>query len=127
MREHRGDGHLGVCIAEGLDPLEMSIMTELWLDYGVGDYSSSRGYGPDAIAAALTRLAARGWIDGQALTAQGRSERTRMEEVTDRTQSALVDALGDQLDVVVAIGERLSDAVVAAGAFPTDPRKRAAG
>ena len=127
VREHRGDGHLGACIGEGLDPLEMSLLTELWLDYPVGEYSSSRGYGPDAISAAMARLAGRGWVDGNALSAAGRAARTSIEDVTDRSQQALVDALGPRLDAVVATAERVSAAIVKAGAFPPDPRKRAAG
>ena len=127
VREHRGDGHLGVCIGEGLDPLEMSLLTELWLDYPVGEYSSSRGYGPDAISAAMARLAARGWVDGSALSPVGRTERARIEDATDRSQDALVAALGAQLDAVIATAERVSAAIMTAGAFPPDPRKRAAG
>ena len=127
VREHRGDGHLGACIAEGLGPLEMSVLTELWLGYAPGEYSSTRGYGPDAIAAAGGRLAARGWLDAMSLTPVGRSARDRIEERTDQSQQALVDAVGSRLDQVVAVAETVSSALVAAGAFPSDPRKRAAG
>jgi len=127
VREHRGDGHLAVCIGEGLDPLEMSLLTELWLDYSVGEYSSSRGYGPEAISAAMARLATRGWVDGSVLSAAGRTMRAQIEDATDRSQQALVDALGARLDAVIATAERVSNAITAAGAFPPDPRKRAAG
>lgn len=127
VREHRGDGHLAACIGEGLDPLEMSVLTELWLDYPVGAYSSSRGYGPDAISVAQARLTARGWIEGDTLSPAGRSARDLIEVVTDRSQQALVEALGSRLDAVVTTAERVSAAILAAGAFPADPRKRAAG
>jgi hypothetical protein len=127
VREHRGDGHLAICIGEGLDPLEMSHLTELWLGYAPGEYSSSRGYGPDAIAGAASRLSARGWVEQSALTSAGRAAREAMETATDRTQQALVDLLGPKLDEVVTVGERVSAALVGAGAFPRDPRKRAAG
>ncbi len=135
VREHRGDGHLAACIAAGLDPVEMSIVTELWLDYPIGEYTATRGYGPDAISAAQNRLAVRGWVDHAGLAGRpmarltdvGRAARDEIEAATDRSQQSLVDALGDQLDSVVATAERVSAAIVAAGAFPSDPRKRAAG
>ena len=131
VREHRGDGHLAACIAAGLDPVEMSVVTELWLDYPVGEYSATRGYGPDAISAAQARLLGRGWVNADlsaaGLTEVGRAARDEIEAATDRSQQSLVNALGDQLDSVVSTAERVSAAIVAAGAFPSDPRKRAAG
>ena len=83
VREHRGDGHLAACIAQGLDPLEMSILTERWLGYGLGEYSSTRGFGPDAVAAAVVRLAARGWMSGDDLTPAGTAVRVAIEDATD--------------------------------------------
>ncbi len=127
VREHRGDVHLAACITAGLDPIEMSIITELWLDYGVGEYTASRGFGPDAIAAGVRRLTNRGWLEGGDLSADGRTERDAIEAITDRSQQALIDALGSRLDDVVATTARISEAIIAAGAFPPDPRKRAAG
>ena len=127
VREHRGDGHLAACIAQGLDPLEMSILTERWLGYGLGEYSSSRGYGPDAIGAAVARLTTRGWMAGDDLTPAGTAMRVAIEDTTDMSQAALVAALGDRLDAVVATATAVSDLLVAAGAVPPDGRKRAAG
>ena len=127
VREHRGDGHLAACIAQGLDPLEMSILTERWLGYGLGEYSSSRGYGPDAIGEAVARLTTRGWMAGDDLTPAGTAMRVAIEDTTDMSQAALVAALGDRLDAVVATATAVSDLLVAAGAVPPDGRKRAAG
>jgi hypothetical protein len=129
VREHRGDGHLSVCIGEGLDPLEMSLLTELWLEYKPGEYSSSRGYGLDAISAAKARLIRQGLLNesGDSLNAVGRAMRESIEAATDRSQSALIEALGPQLDSVVATATRVSAALIEARSFPSDPRKRAAG
>lgn len=127
VREHRGDGHLGVCIGEGLDPLEMSLLTELWLSYQPGEYSSSRGYSPDAIGSAKERLSRQGLIDGNTLSAVGVAFREAIEKATDRSQRALIDALGSRLDSVVATASSVSNVLVEARAFPSDPRKRAAG
>lgn len=127
VREHRGDGHLGVCIGEGLDPLEMSLLTEMWLSYEPGEYSSSRGYSLDAIGSAKERLSRRGFIDGNLLSAVGVAFREAIEKATDRSQSALIDALGNRLDSVVATTSAVSSALIEARSFPSDPRKRAAG
>ena len=32
-REHRGDGHLAACVAAGLGPVEMNVLTELYVGY----------------------------------------------------------------------------------------------
>jgi hypothetical protein len=127
VREHRGDGHLGVCISEGLDPLEMSLLTELWLSFEPGEYSSSRGYSLAAIGSAQDRLSKHGYIEGNTLSAVGEAFRESIEKATDRSQSALIEALGSRLDSVVATTGEVSKALIEARAFPSDPRKRAAG
>ena len=127
VREHRGDGHLAACIAAGLDPVAMTVLTELWLGYPAGMYLGRRGYGPDALAAGLDALAQRGWVDGEGLTDDGRSARLAIEEATDVTQAPLVAALGGSVDWVVERTSAWSALVVEGGSFPTDPRKRAAG
>lgn len=127
-REHRGDGHLAACVAAGLDAVEMNVLTELWLNYPVGEYSATRGFGPDRIGAAVDSLADRGWVDSEgALTADGREARNRIEAATDESQRAVTAALGDDLDQLVADLTPVADAVLAAHAAPADPRKRAAG
>jgi hypothetical protein len=127
VREHRGDGHLGACVASGLDAITINVLTELWLGFGPGEYSSSRGCSPDAISAATAGLAARGWMANGTLTAAGRAARDELEEATDRSQLALIEALGDRLEDVIERAETVSAKVIAARSFPHDPRKRAAG
>ena len=127
MREHRGDGHLAACVAAGLDVVTMNVLTELWVGYPVGAYSGTRGYGPDALAASVAGLEARGWVADGALTPAGRAARSAIEDATDVSQGALVAALGDRLDAIVSSAEALSARIMAAAAFPADPRKRAAG
>ena len=127
MREHRGDGHLAALVASGLDMVSANILTELWLSYPLGHYSGSRGIDSDHLMTAVAGLEARGWMDGGSLTASGRAAREELEAATDRSQDALVEALGSGIDDVIADAEAISEAVVAAAAFPVDPRKRAAG
>ncbi len=128
VREHRGDTHLAACAAAGLDMAEMNVLTEVWLGYPVGEYSSTRGFDAAALALAVERMAARGWMaaDG-VLTPAGRSARDAIESATDVGQALLVEAIGEGLEDLVATLGRISDAVLDARGAPADPRKRAAG
>ena len=127
VREHRGDGHVAACVASGLDVVAVNVLTELWLGWSPGEYSATRGFAPDAVDAALARLDARGLVADRAVTPAGRQARETLELVTDASQDALVAALGDDLDRVVAAGGEIGARLLAAGSVPTDPRKRAAG
>ncbi len=128
FREHRGDGHLAACVAAGLDQVEMNVLTELWLDYPVGEYSSTRGFPPERVQAAVDTLRATGWVDGDgALTPDGRAARNEIEHATDMTQHRIIAGLGDEVEAIIADFSTVGDAVVAQHAAPADPRKRAAG
>lgn len=127
LREHRGDTHVAACAAEGLGPIGMNILTELWVGFRIGEYTSSRGWSEEQISAEIDQLTAKGMLaDGQ-LTAAGRACRERLETQTDFGEQSIVDALGADLDTHVTALEGWSARCVAAGAFPTDLRKRAAG
>lgn len=126
-REHRGDGNLAASVAAGLDPVEMNVLTELWLDYAVGEYSSSRGFRPDRLQEAVDTLDARCWFHEGVITPTGRTARDAIEASTDLSQHAVINALGDDVEALIADLELIGNAVVAAQAAPADPRKRAAG
>jgi hypothetical protein len=127
VREHRGDGHLAACIAAGLDAVEMNVLTELWLGYPVGEYSSTRGHSHAAIDAAATRLARRGWVENSMLTESGADARDAIEAATDRSQDALVVGLGDRAEWLIRAGTELASAVIASGKLFADARKLSAG
>jgi hypothetical protein len=127
VREHRGDGHLAACATSFLDSVEMTVLTELWLGMPLGSYLLTRGYGGDALTAAVGRLEARSLVADGALTPAGTLLRNHIEGRTDAAATAVVDALGGRLDDVVAAVEPWSQVIIDAGAFPADPRKRAAG
>lgn len=127
LREHRGDSHVAACVAAGLDGIESNVLTELWVGFDLLEYTSTRGWSAEAMDLALTRLRARGLLDGDALSEGGRRFRDQVEEATDRAEAPLLDALGADLDRLVDALGRWSQAVVARGWFPPDPYKRAAG
>jgi hypothetical protein len=126
-REHRGDGNLAASIAAGRDPIEMNVMTELWLGYALGEYSSTRAFAPDRIAVAVEGLRRRGWMAGDVLTEEGRLAREEIERATDATQTPIIEGLGDEVGEVTNALAAIGRAVVDARAAPSDPRKRAAG
>lgn len=131
LREHRGDVHLAACVAAGLDAVEVNVLTELRAGFDLLEYTSTRGWSRAAMDAAVTRLRARGLLDGDGdrtvLSPEGRRVREDVEDATDRGQRGVVEALGSALDPLVATLDAWSDAVVARGWFPDDARKRAAG
>lgn len=127
VREHRGDGHLAATVAAGLDAVEANVFTELWLGYSLGEYSGTRGWSAERIAAAVASLESRGWLRDGALTGDGLQARLRLEAATDDTQAQLISQLGSRVDELIDRSAALSEHVMAAVSFPPDPRKRAAG
>ena len=127
VREHRGDGHLAASVAAGLDMVTMNVLTELWLDYPAGEYSMTAASRRSGSMSSVADLRSRGWLGDAGLTEAGRAARDAIEEATDRSQDALILALGDSLDPVIAAATTIGSAVIEAHAAPADPRKRAAG
>ncbi len=128
-REHRGDGHIAVCVADGLDPVSMNVLTELFVGMPLGTYSASRGWSADQIADAAADLAAADLVIDGELTASGLDYRRDIEARTDALDEPLIDGLATVADVDGVIGQLAdwSQRCVDAGAFPPDPFKRAAG
>lgn len=127
LREHRGDAHLAVCLSAGLDPVRMNILTELSCGMSLGSYTGSRGWSATEIATGVTRLTDDGLLDGGTLTGAGSELREVLEDMTDDAEDGVLAAIGDDLDDTVATLQDLSAEIVAQGAFPPDPGKRAAG
>ncbi len=127
LREHRGDSHVAVFVAEGLDPVSMNILTELWVGYPLGGYSASRRWSPARTNTALEGLRRDGLLDGDELSELGRTRRDQLEAATDVAQASMIEALGDALADTLEALERCSVACIDAGSFPADLRKRDAG
>jgi hypothetical protein len=127
VREHRGDSHVAACVAAGLDPVRMNVLTEVWVGYPVGEYSATRAWPAERQAAAVAALEADGLLAGGRITAAGRSFRDRIEAATDAAQADLVDALGPGIAALTEQLDAWSKRCVEAGTFPSDVRKRAAG
>lgn len=127
VREHRGDSHVAAAAAAGLSPVEMNVLTELWIGMPLLSYTGTRGWPQDAMQHAVDRLESRGWVQDGGLTAAGRAARLGIEQRTDEQEQAIVDALGDRLDELCDRLNGWGQRCIDAGAFPPDILKRAAG
>jgi hypothetical protein len=127
LREHRGDSHVAACVAAGLDPVRMNVMTEAWVGYPVGEYSGTRAWPAERQAAAVAGLENAGLLADGSITAAGRAFRDRVEDATDAGQAGVVEALGSGIGALTEQLDAWSKRCVEGGAFPPDIRKRAAG
>lgn len=127
VREARGDAHVAVAVSAGLGPVEMNVMTEVWNGVEAGGHTATRGWDTDDITDAVAVLRDRGWYADGTLTAEGRQVRHELEAATDVVQWQLVEALGDELDDVVAQLTAWGERCVQAGVFPADVLERACG
>jgi hypothetical protein len=127
VREHRGDSHVAAANAAGLGPVEMNVLTELWVGMPLLSYAATRGWPPEAMQAAVEGLERRGWVADGALTDEGRTARTEIEARTDAQEQTVVDALGERLEQVCAQLDDWGTRCVQTGGFPADVLKRAAG
>jgi hypothetical protein len=83
VREHRGDGHVSVLLARGIDPVEATVLGGLWS--GTTRFlRKTRGWSDEELASATDRLRDRGWLDADGgLTELGKTERHQVERDTD--------------------------------------------
>ncbi|MCX4501920.1 hypothetical protein ACH4E9_28165 [Streptomyces anulatus] len=123
LREHRGDAHLAVLLAAGLDPLESLVShTATGKGMAIRWILSSRGWRRTDWEAASDRLRARGLLaDGEelALTGAGTALRAEIEEATDRMDTAPYEHLGAEgVERLTELGRGFLFTAAAAGAFP---------
>lgn len=127
VREHRGDSHVAAAAAAGLNPVEMNILTELWIGMPLLSYTATRGWAPDVMQRAVAALEGRGWLGDGALTDAGLAARLVIEQRTDAQEESIVAALGGRLDEVCGRLNYWGQLCIESGAFPPDILKRAAG
>ena len=127
VREHRGDSHVAAADAAGLGPVEMNVLTELWVGMPLLSYTATRAWPQEAMDAAVATLERRGWVAEGRLTDAGRAARTDIEIRTDAQEQSIVDALGDRLEPVCTRLDEWGARCVRTGGFPADVLKRAAG
>jgi hypothetical protein len=127
VREHRGDSHVAAAAAAGLNPVEMNILTELWVGMPLLSYTATRGWAPEVMQRAVAGLEGRGWVRDGLLTDAGLAARIGIERHTDVQEEPVVAALGGRFGEVCERLNHWGQLCIEAGAFPPDILKRAAG
>lgn len=118
LREYRGDVHIAAWVAAGFDGCEISLVTEAYWGLPLRTFSRSRGWSAADFDAAEARLVERGVLAGGALTEAGRAQREEIEVTTDRLCAPAIDALGDDLDEVLALLTPWGEQIHAAKGYP---------
>ncbi|MGP3925642.1 SCO6745 family protein [Streptomyces sp. 8N616] len=96
LREFRGDAHAAALADHGLDAPEALALAAATGRVPSDSIRLDRGWSETEWAAALDRLRSRGLLDAQAqATSQGRQERDRIEDTTDRLAARLLQPLRD--------------------------------
>jgi len=120
LREHRGDGHFAALAAADIDGCE-AVVLRCCLDLRREDMQPVRGWTDEAWDAALSRLAARGWVgaDGT-LTSAGLQAHAAVEDATDRAASRPWARLGPEATAEIAAAlTPLARACAAALPYPS--------
>lgn len=118
LREYRGDAHVVAWSAAGFDGTEISLLTELYWGLPLRTYTRTRAWSTGDLDAAEARLEQRDLVADGAFTAEGRARREDVEAVTDRLCRPIVEALGDDLDELVALITPWGEQVRAARGYP---------
>ncbi|HEX3841821.1 MAG TPA: hypothetical protein VHU85_13595 [Acidimicrobiales bacterium] len=84
LREHRGDGHVAMLTASGLDGCEALVLFAAGESLDPEVLRPNRGWSPDEWASAGERLHGRGLLADRELTPAGQALRQTIEEGTDR-------------------------------------------
>ncbi|CAL9368511.1 hypothetical protein [Streptomyces sp. NPDC090994] len=123
LREHRGDGHLAVLMAAGLDGLE-ALVTHTATGKGLAPkwVFGTRGWSQEEWDAAVARLRDRGLLDAAGeLTEEGAALRAEIERETDRLDAGPYEHLGAAgVARLTELGAAFARTALGAGAFPAD-------
>jgi hypothetical protein len=105
LREYRGDSHIAVWASDGLDPVEIGLLTEPYWGLPLKSYIRSRAWDDEQLDAGIDRLRSRNLLDDDGLTSEGRALRESIEERTDHAMRDALVVLGDdfaELDALLA-------------------------
>ncbi|MBD8607487.1 hypothetical protein IFT73_11520 [Aeromicrobium sp. CFBP 8757] len=120
LREFRGDSHLAVLTAAGIDGVTANVLA-VAAGMAMTGQQQLRGWTDEEWAAGADGLRSRGWIgDDDAITEAGIIARTQIETDTDRATAAGItpDAV-EHFSSVAHLAVTASKQIVAAGLDPT--------
>lgn len=91
LREYRGDSHVAILVAAGLDGAAANALA-VADGRAPATQQQARGWDDDEWMAAYENLRRRAWVDGYfAITDSGKAARAQIEDATDRVSSACFD------------------------------------
>lgn len=126
VREHRGDSHIAVWTGAMVQPIEIQLMSELQMGIPLKTYSATRGWTVAQMDAALDGMRVKGWMEGDAFSADGRAFRERLEAETDEMEVPIVEAIGADFDELIGIvrpwAVTIVKAGIAGGGYPGDAK-----
>ncbi|MEM8707814.1 MAG: hypothetical protein AAGE98_15220 [Actinomycetota bacterium] len=103
IRELRGDNHWALLASEGIDDVEAGLLHSAMIDveeYGDEEWiARSRGGDDESVAAAWSRLEARGLATDGRLSDEGRALRLDLERRTDALTAPVWQAIGETTTV----------------------------
>jgi hypothetical protein len=119
LREHRGDGHVALLVAEGLGRIDALVVHAALLPGFADGLRRSRRWTKDDWAASMTSLRARGWLtddDEPTFTDEGRARREWIETRTNELAAVAFDGIGnDGVDRLIELGRLYTAALETAG------------
>ncbi|MBO2455616.1 hypothetical protein J4573_51675 [Actinomadura barringtoniae] len=116
LREFRGDGHIATLVDEGVGPLEALVLHGATGTIPTPFLKMSRAWPEEEWAATEEALRARGLLDGDELTAEGKALRQRIEDRTDALALPAYEALGEEgCERLAELARPFGRAVVDAG------------
>ncbi|MEJ8279758.1 SCO6745 family protein [Pseudonocardia spirodelae] len=120
LREHRGDGHVAVLVAEGIGPVLAHHLKAAAGDTDGEWLRTARGFDEQAWVAGADQARRRGWADASgALTATGAVVRGEIERRTDDAAARPWAALGERRTAeLAALLAPIAATVLAAGDVP---------
>lgn len=118
LREHRGDGHIALLTAEGLDGCEALVVHAATADLPPDLLRNSRGWTEDEWGDAVQRLVDRDVMGPDGITAAGRRARELVEERTDELTMAALRPIADEVDRVCDLLRPVARQISAAGEMP---------
>jgi hypothetical protein len=127
LREYRGDAHIAAWVGAGFDACEIGLLTEQFWGLPARTYARTRGWTEDDFDAAEERLVGRGLLRDRQFTERGRAEREAVEVATDRLCRPAIDALGDDVEELLALMLPWGSAIRAAKGYPASGPHELAG
>ena len=119
LREYRGDSHTAAWISAGFDACQIGVLSELYWGLPIKSYSRTRGWQDADYDTAIETLSRNGLIskDGT-LTSEGRSQREKVETLTDLQIEPVLRQLANDTAELIAILKPWGATIRAAKGYP---------